>query len=225
VPLVTAVIFGVVGIAITGALGQVAPAMGGYLVIRSVGELLRLPRDGWNAVPLVVGVNGALYAAVGFCLARRAKSLKPLLRQSCVIAAALITLSFVFDVAVPQARDALHLRELVRQNLAVVEAAPESIYALHWLGHHHFARTGKFQDAERYFRRVLDARADESHYSVYAQRCLIYLALIHLSQGKTGQAETEYRSFLATAPDLADDLVLVYLNKLYMDMAARGRVP
>ena len=211
-----AVLFGIVGIAITGVFEQVAPAMVGYLAIEAVIELLHLPKDGWNAVPLVIGVNGALYATVGFCLARRANSLRLVLRRSCVLAAALIALSVVFDVAVPYVRDARYLRDMVRQNLAAVEADPEDIQSLFWLGIHYFRVRGGLVEAERYFTKVLETESDDSQYSMYAQRCLLCLALNHLSQGRTDQADSEYRSFLATDPDLAKDAFLAYWNKRYI---------
>ena len=93
---------------------------------------------------------------------------------------------------------------------------PNDIYALHWMGVKHFSRTGKYEEAEKYLQKVISIERPKGTYSIEGQRCLLYLALIYQSWNEKEKAENFYQQFLATNPDLKNDLVLLNYSNDYL---------
>ncbi len=97
-----------------------------------------------------------------------------------------------------------------------LEKDPNDIYALHALGVKHFTKTLKFDEAEKYFQKVISIERPTGIYSIEGQRCLLYLALIYQSRNEKDKAEDYYKQFMATNPNLTDDLVFLNYSNVYL---------
>jgi tetratricopeptide (TPR) repeat protein len=84
------------------------------------------------------------------------------------------------------------------------------------MGVHHLTRTGRYREAEKYFRKVVDLESAKGGFSPEGQRSLIYLAIIYQSLGEYDRAEEHYQKFIGTDPDLENDLVLLNYNNDYL---------
>jgi len=196
--------------------------MPGYWALGIAVSILDLPRDGWNGLPLVIGANCILHGAIGFIVGRMSLSWMGVVRKGAIICALAALASMSFDVLLPKIRDRRHLDQMVREKMAMLKADPENAYALHWLAVHHFSRTQRLADAECFFAKVVAIESSETDYSELGQRSLLYLAIIYQTQGKSKQAESMYRRFIGTDPDLDGDVVLRTWSREYL---SRGRNP
>jgi hypothetical protein len=180
-----------------------------------VDAIFRLPRDGWNGAPLAIAGNCMLYGALGFIVGRKSLSWMGVVKKGAIICALVALASLWFDVLLPKIRNRRHLDRMVRENVARLEGNPEDVNALHWLGFHHFRRTKRLAEAERFLAKVVTIESTKTDYSHHGQRSLVYLAIIYQTQGKERQAVNMYRRFIDTDPDLDGDGVLMSRYREY----------
>jgi len=149
---------------------------------------------------------------------------RQLFRVTCAIGLSIIPLFILFTflyllIIQPYIRHIEHARsinQLKQQAIKKLEADPNDIGALHWMGVHHLTRTRRYQEAEKYFRKIVDLESAEGDFSTGGQRSLIYLATIYQSWAEHDKAENYYQQFIATAPNLENDTVLISYNNRYL---------
>ncbi len=113
--------------------------------------------------------------------------------------------------------------DLKRSAMSKLEVDPNDIFALHWLGKHHLIKTRQYQDAEKYFRKIVDLELDKGTFSYEGQRSLIFLATIYQFWGRHQEADVFYRKFIATGPDFKNDLLLWNYNNDYLNTKKKQR--
>ena len=213
----TAAVFGAAGGPLAVAFWRVAPVviMPGWWALSIVVSVFGLPTDGWNPAPLVIAGNCMLYGALGFIVGRKSLSWMGVVKKGAIICALVALASLWFDVLLPKIRYRRYMDRMVRERVAMLERNPEDIYALHWLGFHHFIRTKRLAEAERFFAKVVAIESTKTDSSHHGQHSLVYLAIIYQTQGKGKPAVSMYRRFIDTDPDLDGDGVLMSRYREY----------
>jgi len=162
----------------------------------------------------VLLTNPVLYALAGYIISLLSKSRLHLFVIAGLLLSALLLSSLYFEGIEPMVRRSNRTDQLKRQALDKLQTNPNDIYSLHWMGVHHFTRTGDNQQAEKYFRKIVASEME--HEETLFQRSLIYLAIIYQDQGKLNMAEECYSKFIKTSPDLKTDTVLLNYNNRYL---------
>lgn len=165
---------------------------------------------------LIIIANPLLYGVVGYLIGLFSKSRRQIFCITGLLAIILLLSSLYFHLIGPYIERSRSINQHKQQMTKKLEVDPNDIYALHWMGYHHFTRTGQYQEAEKYFRKIVDLESTLSNFPTLQQRNLIYLAIIYQSWGEHDKAENYYRQFIATAPDLTGDLVLMNYNNRYI---------
>lgn len=165
---------------------------------------------------LIIIANPLLYGVVGYLIGLFSKSRQQIFCITGLLAIILLFSSLYFHLIGPYIEHSRSINRMKQQAIKKLEANPNDIYALHWMGVHHLTRTRQYQEAEKYFRRVVELETYGCDFSTFVQRSLIHLAIIYQSQGKHDKAEYYYRQFIATDPDLKDDLVLLNYSNQYL---------
>lgn len=160
--------------------------------------------------------NPLFYGLIGYLVGIFSKSRPQIFYVTGLLAIILLFSSLYLDLIQPYIRHARSISQLKQQAIKKLEADPNDIGALHWMGVHHLTRTRQYQQAEKYFRKIVDLESTKADFSSNGQRSLIYLAIIYQSWGQHDKADNYYRQFIATAPDLQNDLVLLNYNNRYL---------
>ncbi len=193
---------------------------------RSFFTLPRLP--GWYALrlcatPMEIGhgyafflpvTNAVVYAVIGFIIGLFSGSQRNATRFGSGMAI-IIVLSML---AVPVTRYVNSVQRTALQKSEYeqrLREQPDDAKSLHWLGVHHFSRTGDLRQAEEYFRKLVELEHNQIP-PLYRQRSLLYLAMIYQREGRHEKAEEMYMLFVDTHPDLDNDLVLLNYSRQYM---------
>jgi len=165
---------------------------------------------------LIIIANPLLYGVVGYLIGLFSKSRRQIFCITGLLAIILLLSSLYFHLIGPYIERSRSINQHKQQMTKKLEVDPNDIYALHWMGYHHFTRTGQYQEAEKYFRKIVDLESTLSNFPTLQQRNLIYLDIIYQSWGEHDKAENYYQKFIATAPDLTGDLVLMNYNNRYI---------
>lgn len=180
--------------------------------------ILRIFMEKWDLFLLellIMIINPIFYGIIGYLIGAFSKSTRQVLLITGLLAIVLLFSSFAPEFK-RYIRHSRSINQLKQQAIRKLEADPNDIGALHWMGVHHLTRTGQYQEAEKYFRKIVDLESAEGDFSRGGQRSLIYLAIIYQSWGEHDKAENYYQKFIATTPDLTGDLVLVNYNNRYI---------
>jgi tetratricopeptide (TPR) repeat protein len=167
----------------------------------------------------VLLTNPVLYALVGYIISLLSKSRLHLFVIVGLLLSTLLLSSLYFEYIKPMVRHSNHINQLKQQALDKLQTNPNDIYSLHWMGVHHFTRTGDNQQAGNYFRKIVDSEME--HDGTLFQHSLIYLAIIYQYQGKLNMAEECYSKFIKTSPDFKTDIVLLNYNNRYLKAATK----
>ncbi|HUT28898.1 MAG TPA: tetratricopeptide repeat protein [Sedimentisphaerales bacterium] len=186
----------------------------GYVILKQFVSFWELDE---RLVPLLLIANAAAYATLGYLvgLVLFAGSLRQrVIALGIILAMALALLGYIIST---RARPSPSIGQLRDQMLASLRADPNDVYALHWLGFHHFSRTARFDQAEEYFSKVVDLESQKGAYSTFGRRSLIYLAIICQRRDDHDRAEGYYQKFMATNPDLQRDMVFRNYSNRYLN--------
>lgn len=180
----------------------------------------------WEEWEYLFIANAAVYAVIGCFIGAFTKTNRQTLYITGLFVAIILFGAFsllCFRECRSYVRRSQSTNELRRSVISKLEVDPNDITALHWMGVHHFTRTGQYQEAEKYFRRVVELEAFGGDSSSYVQRSFIYLAIIYQSWGRHQEAEDFYQKFIATEPDFKNDLVLLNYNNGYLRIKQQQR--
>lgn len=192
---------------------SLVPTFPGYFILRIFMDAWDIGHGGYL---LMMITNPLFYGLIGYLVGIFSKSRPQIFYVTGLLAIILLFSSLYLDLIQPYIRHARSINQLKQQAIKKLEADPNDIGALHWMGVHHLTRTGQYQQAEKYFRKIVDLESTKADFSSNGQRSLIYLAIIYQSWGQHDKADNYYRQFIATAPDLQNDLVLLNYNNRYL---------
>lgn len=160
--------------------------------------------------------NPLCYAIAGFCIGAFTRSIKALYASVGILAVCLFSYHF-YTYSLPKIRLDNRIKKQHQNDITDRLAKdPNDIYALHAMGVKHFTQTHKYNEAEKYFQKVVSIEQPKGTFSTEGQRCLLYLALIYQSWNQKDKAENYYQQFLATNPDFNSDFVLLNYNNDYL---------
>jgi tetratricopeptide (TPR) repeat protein len=192
---------------------------GFYVALTFVRDWL-MDRDGFVLIPYMNAACFGLLGALIVCVFRSA--------QRRAIAAAVVGLALLCGLAGLAMYQDQYRREWersqktrydqLRQVRAKLEADPNDVHLLHWMGVLHFTAMNDPERAEECFRRIVACESAQpfGNYSALGQQSLLYLAIICQGRGDHPEAESLYNRFLATNPDLERDGILSKYNHDYM---------
>lgn len=182
--------------------------------------LLKIFWDDWEighgAFIFNIIANPIFYAVAGFCIGLLTKSMKAVSIWCGILAASFFSYHF-YIYTLPKIRMENSIKREHQNDIPDMLAKdPNDIYALHAMGVKHFTKTLKFDEAAKYFQKVVSIEKPAGTYSTEGQRCLLYLALIYQSWNEKEKAEEYYQQFIATNPDLKNDFVLLQYSNNYL---------
>ncbi len=151
---------------------------------------------------LLMVTNPICYGLVGYLVGLLTRTRRQAFLTAGIVAAAAILVTVVAQAVLPAMERRRGTARLRREALTRLQADPEDVYALHWLGVHAYSRTRDYEEAAARFQRAAEVESKKGAFSIYGQGSLIYLALIYQSWGELDQAETYYDRFIATHPDV-----------------------
>lgn len=191
----------------------ILPSVPGYFILRIFLSPMDIFEGGYAYFMLIT--NSLFYGVIGYLIGLFSKSRRQAFFITGLLAIILLFISLYFHLILPYIKYTRSINQGVQQAIKKLEADPNDIFWLHCLGVHHFG-TGRYREAEKYFRKVVDLESVKGGFSAEGQRSLIYLAIIYQSWGESERAEEHYQKFIGTGPDLENDLVLLNYNNDYL---------
>lgn len=174
---------------------------------------------GHGGAAFAIFTNPLCYAAVGFLIGLFLKTRHHvLIAVGIFVVVALVGEGLGSGVRtwITRAEKARDIERLKDDALSKLRDDPDDVCSLHWMGVHHFTRTGDDDAAAMYFRRLVEIESRRGRFSGDGRRALIHLALVYQSWGKEKTAQAYFKQFMATKPDLNDN-VLSYYKKKYLE--------
>ena len=178
--------------------------------------------DGWEighgAIGFIFVTNPLVYAVAGYAVGGFSKSRRQAIYITGSLAIVLLFSSVYLQVVRPYVRHCRSVRQRTQRLTETLAADPNDMEALFCMGVLRFDSTAEPQLARESFLRVVELEEFGGEFSSYVQRSFLYLALIYQSDQEQDQAERYYKKFLATEPDLKNDLLLLNYNRRYLKM-------
>ena len=178
---------------------------------------------GHGLITFILLTNPLLYAVAGYAVGGFSRSRQQVIYIAGSLAIVLLFSSVYLHVVRPYAKN----RQSVRQRTEILTkkllADPNDVTALFFIGVHRFGPTGEPELAKECFLRVVELEEFGGEFSSYVQRSFLYLALIYQSRQEQDQAESYHKKFLATGPDLENDLVLLNFNRRYLNIQSQSQ--
>jgi tetratricopeptide (TPR) repeat protein len=216
---VTTVIFAIAGFLIARATLSFYPYVNwpGFCCLRLYNSIIQEQVQNQWAFLLFTSI--VIYGISGFVIGAFARTDRQTMRIAGLFVIVILAGTLVWNLYRSYKRHASHsqLTEDLKQSaLSRIEADPNDIFALHWMGKPHLVKTRRYKEAEKYFRKIVDLELDKGAFSYEGQRSLIFLATIYQYWGRHQEADVFYRKFIATGPDFKNDLLLWNYNNDYI---------
>lgn len=214
---VTAAIYGILGLvfalAVFSADTVPLPAAPGLYI-------LLFFMSGWEighgGIILILMTNPLLYAVAGYVVGGFSRSRRQVICITGALAVILLFSSVCVHVVRPYVKNRHSIKQTTQRLTDKLAADPNDVTALFCMGIHRFGSLDDTMLAKESFLRVVELEEFGGKFSPYVQRSFLYLALICQARQEQDQAESYYKEFLATEPDLQNDRVLLNLNRRYL---------
>ncbi len=176
--------------------------------------------DGWElghgAIGFLFVTNPLVYAIAGYAVGGFSRSRRQAIYITGSLAIVLLFSSVYLQVVRPYVKHCHSVRQRTQRLTETLAAKPNDIEALFGMGVLRFDSTSEPELAKKSFLRVVELEEFGGEFSAYVQRSFLYLALIYQSGQEQEQADRYYKEFLATEPDLENDLLLLNYNRRYL---------
>jgi hypothetical protein len=178
---------------------------------------------GHGLLPFILLTNPLLYAVAGYAVGAFSRSPRQVIYIAGSLAIVLFFSSVYLHVVRPYVKEHQSVKQRTEGLTKKLLADPNDVTALFCMGVHRFGPTDEPELAKKCFLQVVALEEFGGEFSVYVQRSFMYLALIYQSSKEQDLAESYYKKFLATEPDLENDFVLLNYNRHYLEKQGQSQ--